>query len=384
MDHFLEKIPGFLSVIEGCRDTMITNIVLIGEKAAPTFKEGERVKTFVNRLITSGVDECTFDSIQNPIGIIRGKGEKPPILLVAHLDTFVDQIEDFNYTIKKNMISGPGVSDNSVGVGTLASLPQLLRKLNLQFESDILLAGVIQSIGKGNLRGIRHLLKSWSDPVRGAVCIEGVELGRLNYFSEGMIRAEIDCISSLKGEFDRYNHPNAILVINEVINRMLEIRLPKKPRSKVVIGRVSGGVNHGKNAETANIGFEIRSDSDEIVKEIYRDVEDIIENFRHIYHVDLNIKTISNLNAAHLRFNHPLVKSSYRVIRALGLEPVVRSSESELSILLSHQIPAVTLGMTHSAKTDPESNVEIKPLFKGIAQLVGVLMAIDQGVCDEP
>jgi tripeptide aminopeptidase len=68
-----------------------------------------------------------------------------------------------------------------------------VRRLDLRFESDVVLAGVIQSIGKGNLRGIRHLLKTWPTPIRGAVCMESGELGRLNYYADGMIRGEIIC-----------------------------------------------------------------------------------------------------------------------------------------------------------------------------------------------
>ncbi len=212
--------------------------------------------------------------------------------------------------------------------------------------------------------------------------MECVELGRLNYYSGGMRRAEIGCCSSLVHSWRRETKANAILVINEIINEMLELRLPQRPYSKIVIGRISGGYNHGKDAIEANIGFEIRSDSDKIVKEVYVDIQDIIGSIRHKYEVELTLKTISNLNAASLKFNHPLVKHASRVMEKLGLEPVSEPTESELSIFLSRQIPTVTLGITHAAKNTKETSMEIEPMFRGIAQVVGVLMAIDHGVCD--
>ncbi|MCP4752164.1 MAG: hypothetical protein GY866_14805 [Proteobacteria bacterium] len=383
MVDYLEKIPAIVDVIESVRNTIITNVVLIGEKSAPTFREKERADMFMERLAEFQVDECTWDSYKNPIGIIRGTvPEKSPIFMVAHLDTFIDKDSYFNYTIKKNSITGPGVADNSTGVGVLISLPMILKKLNLRFQSDLVLAGVIQSVGKGNLRGIRNLVKTWPGSIRGAVCVEGVELGRLNYYSGGMIRAEIDCSSAATVDRPREFKPNAILVLNEIINKILELRLPQRPRSKIVVGRFSGGINHGKDASSANIGFEIRSDADDIVKDVYSDIEDIVDCVQRIYEVELKLKTISNLSATQLRFNHPLVKSTNEVMKRLELEPISESSESELSIFLANGIPAVTLGITHSDKQDQEAAVEIKPMFKGIAQIVGVLMAIDQGVCD--
>ncbi len=385
MNDFLKTLPGLVDEIKAVQDIIITNIVLIGQTPAFTFKEKRRSTVFMERLAEFGVDEVTTDGYRNPIGIVRGTApDKPPIFLIAHLDTFYERDIVHNYTIKENQITGPGILDNSLGVGVMISLPILFQKLNLKFESDIVLAGTVQSIGKGNLRGVRHLLKTWPTPIRAGVCLEGVELGRLNYFSDGMIRGEIQCnISEIKGTFQKFT-PNAILILNEVINEIMNLRLSQRPRSRIVIGKISGGANHGKIAYKANLGFEIRSDSYKMVKSIYNNIRDIVEEINHENEVDLNIKTISNLKAARLKFNHPLVKNSAAVLEALGIKPISKSTESALSIFLSRKIPSVTLGITHGENYYTEkATMEIEPMFKGIAQVIGVLKAIDSGVCDE-
>ena len=385
MNEFLQTLPNLVDKIKAFQDIIITNIILIGQTPAPTFKEKKRSTIFMERLAELGVDEVTTDGYRNPIGIIRGSSpDKPPIFVMAHLDTFYERDMVYNYTIKNNFITGPGILDNSLGVGVMVSLPVLFEKLNLQFESDIVLAGTIQSIGKGNLRGVRHLLKTWPTPIRGGVCLEGVELGRLNYFSDGMIRGEIDCsISKEKGAIYKFR-PNAILILNEVINEIMNLRLSQRPRSRIVIGKISGGANHGKIAYDATLGFEIRSDSYKIVKSIYNNIKDIVDGISHENEVELNIKTISNLKAARLKFNHPLVKNSAAVLGALGIKPISKSTESALSIFLSRKIPAVTIGITHGENYYTEkATMEIEPMFKGIAQIIGVLKAIDGGVCDE-
>jgi tripeptide aminopeptidase len=385
MSDFLEKLPGFVEAIKSIKETVITNIVLIGQTPAPTFKEKKRTSVFMERLAEFQVDECTTDGYRNPIGIIKGTSEsRPPIFVVAHLDTIFDKDVDHYYSIQENTITGTGIMDNSVGVGVLASLPQIFRRLNLRFESDIVLAGVIQSLGKGNLRGIRHLLKTWTTPIRGAVCIEGAEIGRLNYYADGMIRCEVECdISSAKGIEHKFK-PNAILVINEVINQILKLRLPQKPRSRVIFGKTSGGFKHGMIAYDATLGFEIQSNSDKMVKSIFNGIKDIVEGVSHEYEVDLKLNTLSNIHAARLQFNHPLVKSAVNVMKKLGLTPVSGPSESELSIFLSRNIPSITLGITRGENLHQQNaRVEIEPIFTGIAQIIGVIMAIDNGVCDE-
>ena len=330
------------------------------------------------------MDECTIDGYQNPIGIIRGKAkDKAPIFVVAHMDTAVNKDVNHNFVVNEETITGAGIMDNSVGVGVLASLPFIFKSLGLSFESDIVLAGVIQSIGRGNLRGIRHLLKTWSTPVRGAVCIEGGELGRLNYSTYGMIRGEIDCTIPMESGFEPQFKPNAILILNEIINQILRLRLPQRPRSRVIIGTISGGYKHGRIAHNATLGFEIQSDSDSMVKTIYNDIADIVNGAGHEYRVDLKLNTISSLHASRIGYAHPLVKSAVLTMHKLGLKPVSEPSESELSIFLAHQIPAVTLGVTRGRDYHLEgATMEIEPMFKGIAQILGVILSIDNGVCD--
>jgi tripeptide aminopeptidase len=385
MDNFLEKLPALVDEVKSLKEIIITNIVLIGQTPAPTFREKRRSKLFMDRLAEFQVDEVTTDGYRNPIGIIRGSDRsKSPIFVLAHLDTFSENDQPINYIIKEKTITGPGILDNSLGVGVITSLPAIFKRLDLQFESDIVLAGTIQSIGRGNLRGVRHLLKTWPTPIRGGICVEGVELGRLNYFSDGMIRGEIHCsISGDRSNLDIYP-PNAIVVLNEVINEIMNIKISQRPRSRIVIGKFSGGATHGKMASEAVLGFEIQSDSYKMAKKIYGHIRDMVEGISHENEVDLNLKTISNLRASRLKYDHPLVKNSAAVLETLGITPFSKPTESSLSIFLSQKIPAVTLGITHGENVfKDEATMEIEPMYKGIAQVIGVLKAIDSGVCDE-
>jgi len=385
MEAFLDRLPEVVDALRAIKETIISNIVLIGQTPSITFREKKRALLFMERLAEAQVDQVTTDDYHNPIGIIRGTDEtKPPIFVVAHLDTFFCRDIIHNYVVGENTITGAGILDNSLGVGVLASLPEIFKHLGLQFRSNIVLAGVIQSIGKGNLRGIRHLLKAWETPIRGAVCLEGIELGRLNYYSDGMIRGEIECnIPRTRGLIHKYR-PNAILIINDVINQLLKIRIPQRPRTRIVIGTIRGGVAYGNIAYDAKLGFEIRSDCDEMVRGLYREIQDVVTALGHENEVSLSLKTISNLNAARISFNHPLVKCATKVMKALGLTPVSEPSESSLSIFLAHGIPAITLGITHGYNYFMEdATMEIEPMYSGIAQVIGTLKAIDSGVCDD-
>jgi tripeptide aminopeptidase len=384
MEKILDRLPDFVEKVREIREIIISNIVLIGQIPAPTFKEHRRAECLVERMANFQVDDCAIDDFGNPVAVIRGRASsRTAIFIVAHLDTFSDVDTDTLYTVTDKTISGKGVSDNSAAVGVMASLPEIIRHMGLIFESDIVMVAPIHSLGPGNLKGIRHLLEAWPTPIRGAICLESVELGRLNYYSDGMIRGEISCSIPFEKKMGRHHQPNAILIIHDVINAILKLRLPQKPRTQIVIGKIAGGVNHGQEAYDASIGFEIRSDSDQMVRELYGDIKDIVNGVNQTYAVELKLSRISHLNSTQLAYNHPLVKCAARLLYRLGEEAVSEPSETALSIFLQKQIPAITLGLTRGSHFHQEGSVvEIDPLFKGIAQIPALLMAMDNGMCN--
>lgn len=385
MELCLQRLPEFEIISRSILETIITNIILIGQNPAPTFQELDRCSVFLDRLAEFQVDECSTDGYGNPIGIIRGKSPKrPAIFVVANMDTAFQKDIDHNFTVAQKSIVGTGVMDNAVGLGILVSLPEIIRRAKLCFESDIVLVGTIHSIGKGNLRGIRHLLATWESAIRAAICIEGGELGRLNYYSDAMIRSEIQCRIPQTGRRGRQYASNAIIVINEVINQIMTLHLPLRPRTEIVMGKISGGIKHGREAYEANLGFEIRSDSDLMVHELYVEIKEIVEGIAHEFDIELDLRNISNVGASRLKYNHPIVKSARRIMHALDLRPASEPTESELSIFLSRNIPALTLGITNGESYQGKQSIaQIEPIPKGISQIIGMLTAIDSGICDE-
>lgn len=388
MDDILKKLPFFVDRMKSIKESVISNIVLIGQTPGATFEEDARADIFLERLSCAMVDESGKDQFKNAIGIIKGTDAEnnDPIVLTANLDTVYSADDaDHNYIVRKNTITGPNVLDNTISLGILATLPQIFRHLDLSFSSDIVLAGVKQSIGRGNLRGIRNFLNTWSRPIRGGLIMEGQKIGHFSYYSEGIIRGEISCDIPTTGDFSVHRfRPNAILVLNEAINEMLFINLPQRPRCRIMIGRIDGGHKHGEIACNARLGFEIQSDSDEMVKKVFEKIEDIVEGIAHEHSVALKLETITVQNAASLKYAHPLVKCEISVMKSLGLKPVSESSESELSVFLSRNIPALALGVTTGKNAHlPNATMRINPMFTGIAQMIGLIMAIDKGICDD-
>lgn len=71
-------------------------------------------------------------------------------------------------------------------------------------------------------------------------------------------------------------------------------------------------------------------------------------------------------------------------MRTLDIEPIQAHIASELSCFIARDIPALSLGMTSGRRRlRPSDYIDIDPWFKGLSQLIGMIVAIDGGSCDE-
>jgi tripeptide aminopeptidase len=393
---FLNRFPNIIKDISSFKEVIISNIIMIGQESMElqVIKDDDvsitnrspRATMFSDRIgALDTVDECTTDIDGNPVALIKGKdSSKKPILICAHLDTAIRDLEDNTLQISETSILGPGIADNSVSAGVLISLPEILDLLDIQLESDLYIVGLSQSLGKKNLISARQFISNWNNTSRGTIILESVEIGRLNYYSQGMIRAEIKCHIPAVTGWEHKGETNAIIIFNEIINRIMAIQLPQRPKTRINIGRLEAGLKYGDTALTGTMGFEVISDSLEMVESVYQQIEDIMESLAYENQVEMTIEKQSNVGAYSLGYNHPLVKSAISVMEELEIKPKISNSESELAIFLSKNIPAITLGLTHGDNVHKENaSIEIEPMFNGIAQIIGVLLAIDSGVCDE-
>lgn len=378
-----EQLPGLEEELKKHREVLLANLVMIGEIPSPTFDEEERLEFLLNRFTEPGLQESSIDDGGNGVGVMSGTEGDRCILINAHADTVFSKKTDHTMSVSSDRITGPGVADNSLGLAALATLPYLLKELNIELKNDLILLGGTRSLGRGDLQGIRFFLDNNPFNITEAVCIEGVELGRLSYTSIGMIRGEITCRVPESYDWSRFGDASAILTINEVINKINDIRLPKRPRTSVVMGSISGGTSFNTIAKDATLGFEVRSESQEVVDSTTQTIEDIVMEVSSKTGDEVELEIFARRSPGGIPYAHPLNRCAREIMETLEIEPRLAPSTSELAALIDKEIPALTLGLTKGDrihKTD--ESIQIEPIYKGLAQLIGLITAIDGGHCE--
>jgi tripeptide aminopeptidase len=379
-----EELPRYYEAGKSIQDTLLANLVMVGEIPSPTFGEEARVQFLHDRFIECGLQNVSTDEVGNGLGILHAGDDRRNILLLSHTDTVFPVETDHTVSVQSDRLIGPALGDNALGVAVLATMPTLLEALDIELQSNLILMGGSRSLGRGNLGGVQFFLDNKKAEIDGAICVEGVELGRLSFASIGMLRGEITCTVPDEYDWSRFGAVGAVLNLNEVINRLVEIPLPKRPRASIVFGSVEGGQSFGNLATSASLRFEVRSEADEVVDRIHEQIEDIVGEACWQTGVHVTLEVFSRRRAGGIPFSHPLPKGASQVLRQLEVEPVITPSVSELSALIERDIPAVTLGITHGEKSNTRrEELLIEPMFTGLAQLLAVLRMIDAGCCDE-
>jgi len=381
--EILAELPRFRKAAEEIREILLANLVMISEIPAPTFGEEERIQLIQQRFSECGLQNCSTDEKGNGVGVIPGERDNN-ILLVAHADTVFPEGVDHTVTLQSNTATGPGLGDNSLACAVLVTLPTLLDYLGIRLNASLILMAAARSLGRGNLEGLRFFLANNPDPLRAGLCIEGVPLGRLNFSSIGMLRGEITVSVPEEYDWTRFGATNAIVTLNEMINRLNEIRMPRRPRTSIVIGSIEGGKGFDTIATQAVLRLEIRSESAPIVREVRENLEDIASEVSSRTGARVKVEVVARRRPGGIPFSHPMARCARRIMRALDVTPRIFPSTSELSAFIARRIPALTVGISRGEHlNEVNETVEIEPMFVGLAQLIGLLLAVDGGFCDE-
>ena len=383
LSEILAGLPKIEEQVKSQQDRILTNLVMLGEIPSPTFHEENRMRFFVNRLTQAQLINCSTDEVGNGVGILPGKKEDKNILVVAHMDTLFDEKTPHSCGIQPNYVTAPGISDNALGLAAVVSLPDILAALNIELESNLILLGSSRSLGRGNIEGLRFFLENSKVSIRAGISVEGVRLGRLSYSSIGMTRYEISYTVPEEYDWTRFGAEGPILTINEVINRITEIPIPRKPKTNIVFNSIESGQSFNVAAKNAVLRLEIRSESGNMVKSLNKKIKDIAAEVSSQTGQSVKVDIISQAKPGGIAFSHPLADNTRAIMNRLKIKPRIRPSTSELAAFIAKKIPALTIGLTNGENFgETDESIEIKPIFKGIAQLLGIILMVDRGVCD--
>lgn len=383
LESLLKDIPSLIKSLRENRETYLTDAVLLGEIPAPTFGEEERVRLALDRFRENGLDNPEIDEFGNASGILPGKVGNSTILVMAHADSVFGSEVRHVLNVGSDSISGPGIADNAIGMAAIVGLPKLLDKLGIQLKDDILLLINTKSLGVANLEGSRGFLETKQRPIRAGICVEGAEQGRLSYSGLGALRGQINLCLPSNYDWNRFGAAGAISHLTRLVSKVMEIPVPKEPKTKMVFGEIHSGSSFNTSPKSGILRFEISSEGDEVVEEMEAQVNELCEQYSLETGLEVKMEVVAKRQNCGIPFTHPLVKTTRSIMSKAGITPAVDPSTGDLNSIILAGHPGVTLGLTQAENLrEANESIKLEPLYSGIAQMITLLRAIDQGLCE--
>ena len=375
------ELAGLLQALAPLREELISEATMVSQIPGLSGHEEERGRYLLDRLVSQEISEAAPDEVGNAVAMLPGRTGERTLMVVAHLDTIIPLDADLNVTVKPDRLIGPGISDNSLAVAAIAMLPRCLETAGIALDSNLVLVGSVKSLGRNNHEGLGTLLDNLSIDPEAALCLEGINQGRLNYFCNATMRGDIKCDVTPTAVTRSYGSESAVIVLHQIIQRMLAIELPQQPFTRISINRLRAGMAYDTDPQHAELSFETTSHDDATIDRVQREIDDIVMEIGARHAVAAELDVFFRRRAGGLPFSHPLVKAAHDAMVALDIEPDRGHSPSELSEFLSRGIPALTLGISTGTKNQREPDyVDVAPIVRGMAQVIAVLQAIDAGV----
>ncbi len=361
--------------LKSLREVLFANIVMAAELPAPTGKE-ERLTDFLcHRFTECGLDNISLDEAGNAAGVLSGESMERNILVAAHTDKVWKESDDHTVSVGAGEMSGRGIADNSLGVAALATLPLALDLLGISLKSNLILLGTTRSFGRGNLEGIRFFLDNTERKIDSALCVEGMQLGRLSFGSLGMARGKITI------EIPDGVDPGmcgVIDVLTRVGTELVAMGRAASDESQLLVGSLEAVSGYNVPPVSGCLRFEIRSSEAEKVSEIEKQIIEVVAGFQKSSSLNAHVEMFAHRRPGSLSSGHPAVTEARSVFDALGIEARETPSISELAPLLNRRIPSLTLGVTRGEHRHlPDESIELDPVFDGMAQLVAMIEFMD-------
>lgn len=369
---------------------VLEQTIRIQQIPAPTFSEGGRAKYIFDCFEKEGLEDVSLDPIGNVFARIPGLGEKPPLVVSAHLDTVFPHDTNLTVSRKSGLIYGPGIGDNALGLAGLLGLIWGLRikkkgeksyGYSSQMNSpalpgDIWLVANVGEEGLGNLQGMRAVVNRFDNSPLAYIVLEGMALGQVYHRALGVKRCLIRFLTPGGHSWVDYGVPSAINELADLINKLGKIRLPSKPRTTLNIGVVGGGTSINTIASEAFFELDLRSESEVVLRELGKQVDTLV-NEAEKRQVKVISEDIGSRPAGCINPEHPLIQLVISTLQSLGIQPILSVGSTDANIPLSLGFPAVCLGLTTGSGAHTLSeNINPKFLSSGLAQLIAVVEGV--------
>jgi tripeptide aminopeptidase len=357
-----------LALIEKNEPATRANTLAINAIAAPTFAEGPRARDYAERLKAAGLQDVHLDEAGNVLGMHRGAGKGPLIVVAAHLDTVYPAGTDLTVREKDGRYYSPGIADNGRSLAAMLAIATALHDAKVETDGDILFCANVGEEGLGDLKGVKHLFRQHKN-IKAFIGLEpglSAQGDPVTYIGTGSRRFKLTLHGPGGHSYEAFGLPSAVHAAGRVIARIDDVRVPATPKVTFNVGVVQGGQSINSISAETSMLIDIRSADAPLLAKVEQQIKAAIQqgvddtNQRwNSKAIRAEVELIGDRPAGTTPPESAIVRTALAASRALGRTAALDSAHStDANLPMSLGIPALTMsgggasGGYHSEKLE--------------------------------
>lgn len=344
-------VTRLLDAVKADHERSVEDLRLLTEVEAPPFKEQKRAEVFLARMKALGLADARIDAEGNVVGLRKGSGGGPKLLVSAHLDTVFPAGTDVRVKERDGKLYAPGISDDVRGLSVMLSWLKVLNDNQVRTVGDLLFVGNTGEEELGNLRGMKRIFADHLD-LDGMVGLEPSPDGSVLVLGTASHRYEVNFKGPGGHSYVAFGQvPSAIHGMGRAIAKIADIQTPALPKTTFTVGTVSGGTSVNTIAPDARMAVDIRSDEMgpllETEKKVLAAVDAAAaeENKRWgVSTLSVSNRLIGDRPGGRTPVDSPIVEAAIRSNTAFGRKTLLSGASTDANVPMALGIPAIIIG----------------------------------------
>ena len=342
------------ATLDAGHDQWVKDVITLTEIPAPPFKEQARAKAYAEMLRQRGLTEVEIDEEGNALGLRKGSGGGPIVVVSAHLDTVFPEGTDVKVRREGDKLFAPGVGDDSAGLAAMLSLIDAMNAAGIRTRSDILFVGTVGEEGLGDLRGVRHLFTKgkYKGRIGAFFSLDGGGMETMTTAGTGSKRYRVTYKGPGGHSYGAFGLVNPMVPLGQTVTDLYKLDVPAKPKTTYSASVVGGGTSVNSIPDEVWLEVDMRSESaaelDKLEPRFLAIVERAVaaENGARSTKegtISAERKKIGDRPAGETAPGADIVRFAEAAYRAEGIDVRRSASSTDSNLPMSLGIPAVTM-----------------------------------------
>ena len=138
------RVKKALDFLKEDHERCVREQVTITKISSPTFHEEKRAAYMTEQFRALGLTDVHIDGAGNAVGVRKGKGGGPKVVVDGHMDTVYAEDTPLEPTFDGEFIHCPGIVDDTRALAAMLSLIRALDAAGVETDGDLVFTGTVR------------------------------------------------------------------------------------------------------------------------------------------------------------------------------------------------------------------------------------------------